>query len=617
MSYYKYAERDADSQINWAEVGKGISDMLSETNRIRQEKKDAIDAATRQFENDLANAPQGQNQDINNFTNKYAHNMMNQMRIDEQLLKSGQMPLDKYTLRRQNYVDGTNQLFELSKLYQEEFKKKMEGVNSGELQAINVFNMGSVEGYADFNQSEAVIDAMGDGRVSIGLYENKIIDGKEVRVLSKNIAPVNVIRGKILQNVPTFKVEEATDATVKGFGTRKDVLYKAATISGAGSITELMGPDFLATKKDPTTQKIVNDMNEAIDDQIASYFSNPYNLTSVLTQNTGKYSSESFTFDKDEASKDPSKILVKVDPRTNMTTIDEDAPNYKVQYDEAKDWVRTNILSKIDQERNIKPTAQLELQETEEQKERARAKYRPKEEEKDPADVANMIGKLWYGDDNQVGSAIDYFKGIKNSKGETIFKSIERNKTGVTVQLADGTTEKISFLDANNRPRSQEDFIRSAGPLLAGQVDINKALQKGSYNRGAKFNEASSGKAATITPKDNYKNYILNNIKPDFVGLSETEAVNKLKKIAAIGGFELEEAKPGFDAIEIKIPNGKGGYSGSEVFELGQSDSGTQQDIYDAIIKFMVGNASDSTIKANLKGSSEPKGGTIQGGKQR
>ena len=123
-TFYKYAERDADSQINWFEVGKNLTDMLDETRRVRQEKKDAIDAATRQFENDLANAPQGQNQDINNFTNKYAHNMMNQMRIDEQLLKSGQMPLDKYTLRRQNYIDGTNQLFELSKLYQEEHKKK-------------------------------------------------------------------------------------------------------------------------------------------------------------------------------------------------------------------------------------------------------------------------------------------------------------------------------------------------------------------------------------------------------------------------------------------------------------------------------------------------------------
>jgi len=244
-TYYKYAERDADSQVNWAEVGKSITDMLAETNRVRQEKRDAIDAATREEQNNLANAPQGQDQDLNNFTNRFAHNAMQQTIIDERLLKSGQMPLEKYTLRRQNRLDGTNTLFELSKLYQDEFKTKMEGVTSGKLQALNIFNMSSLEGVANFNNSEAVIDSLGDGRVNVGLYENKIIDGKEVRVLSKDIAPVNVWKNRILQNIPTFDVEEATSATVKNFGTRKDFLYEAATLSGAGSITELMGPSYL------------------------------------------------------------------------------------------------------------------------------------------------------------------------------------------------------------------------------------------------------------------------------------------------------------------------------------------------------------------------------------
>jgi hypothetical protein len=214
---YKYAERDADSQVNWAEVSKGISDMLAETNRVRQEKKDAIDAATREEQNNLANAPQGQDQDINNFTNKFAYNAMQQSLIDERLLKSGQMPLEKYTLRRQNRIDGTNTLFDLSQLYQDELKTKMEGVTSGKLQALNIFNMKSLEGVSNFNNSEAVIDSLGDGRVNIGFYENKIIDGKEVRVLSKNIAPVNVWKNRILQNIPTFDVEEATTNTVKTY----------------------------------------------------------------------------------------------------------------------------------------------------------------------------------------------------------------------------------------------------------------------------------------------------------------------------------------------------------------------------------------------------------------
>lgn len=361
---YRYAERDADSQVNWAEVGKNITDMLAETTRLRQEKRDAIDAATREEQNNLANAPQGQDQDLNKFINNFAHNAMQQSLIDERLLKSGQMPVEKYTLRRQNRLDGTNTLFELSKLYQDEFKTKMEGVTSGKLQAINIFNMKALEGVANFNNSEAVIDSLGDGRVNIGLYENKVIDGKEVRVLSKDIAPVNVWKNRILQNVPTFDVEAATSADVKDFGTRKDFLYEAATLSGAGTITELMGPDFLATNPDPTTQKIVSDINGAIYAKADEYFANPYNLTSVLTQNTGKYSDESFTFNKDEAAADKNKILLKINPATQMGEMDEDGPNYEAQKDEAREWVRNNMLSKMDQERNIKTTSQNQLQES-------------------------------------------------------------------------------------------------------------------------------------------------------------------------------------------------------------------------------------------------------------
>lgn len=544
MSYYKYAERDADSQINWAEVGKGISDVLAETNRIRQEKKDAIDAATRQFENDLSNAPQGQNQDINNFTNKYAHNMMNQMRIDEQLLKSGQMPLDKYTLRRQNYVDGTNQLFELSTLYQDEFKKKMEGVNSGDLQAMNIFNMSTVEGYGDFNNSEAVIDSMGDGRVNIGLYENKIIDGKTVKVLSKNIAPVNVIRGKILQNIPTFKVEEATTATVKGFGTRKDVLYKAATLSGAGSITELMGPDFLATNPDPTTQKIVKDMNEAIDDQISSYFSNPYNLTSVLTQNTGSYSADSFTFDKEEAAKDSSKILVKVDPNTNMTTIDEDGPNYKAQYDEAKDWTRTNILSKIDQERNIKTTAQSQLQE---RRPKTADERKEKLIEQDAENFALNLSYILTGTDEQASQGMAYMR----SKGADLVKNPQGKPAGIYVRTPKGLVafETTGDKVATTRALAGALITATDSPFPEDMV-VNKAKSK----LGKNFNTTFSGTGATVDVDTEVKKKIVAATKVD---LFTSQNSNDTKAI-------LDQQLGAIPNIEI-VAQGGGAFAGNKI----------------------------------------------------
>jgi hypothetical protein len=599
-TYYKYAERDADSEINWTEVGKGISDMLAETNRVRQEKKDAIDAATRQFEQDLSNAPQGENQDINNFTNKYAHNMMNQMRIDEQLLKSGQMKLEKYTLRRQNYVDGTNSLFDLSKLYQDEFKKKMEGVNSGDLQAMNIFNMGMVEGYADFNNSEAVIDSLGDGRVNIGLYETKIIDGKTVKVLSKNIAPVNVIRGKILQNVPTFKVEEATSATVKGFGTRKDVLYQTATLSGAGSITELMGPDFLGTKKDPTTQKIVKDMNEAIDDQISSYFSNPYNLSSVLTQNTGNYNSDSFTFDKEEAAKDSSKILVKVDANTNMTTIDKDGPNYKAQYDEARDWTRTNILSKIDQERSIKTTAQNQLQERRPKtpEENARADM-----EKDAENFALNTSYILTGTDAQKAQGMAYMR----SRGADIIANPPGKPAGNYIRTKQGL---VAFESKGDKVAALRGITGALLTATGASFPEDMVVDKAKGKLGKVFNTKYTGTGATVDIDTEAAKKVtkVTNVNLFTSQNSNDTAASLKRELGKIPGLKITQSSKGrFKATKgNKITISK---PGAEDLIINSNESGADAELQAKNLKDWLANNLSDDDKAAMTGQAPKKKG--------
>jgi len=59
-TFYKYAERSAESQVNWAEIGKNMTDMLRDEVALREEKKAAIDEATRKYAEQLSNAPQGE-----------------------------------------------------------------------------------------------------------------------------------------------------------------------------------------------------------------------------------------------------------------------------------------------------------------------------------------------------------------------------------------------------------------------------------------------------------------------------------------------------------------------------------------------------------------------------
>lgn len=408
-TYYKYAERDADAEVDWGIVGKNLSDVFTETNRIREEKKAAYAQQTREDLNNLANAPQGKNQNANNFTNAFVDKMTKTILMDDKLFKSGQMSESKRRIRMQNYKDGTDHLFNLANVFKEEAATTMSGIDDGTFQqALTLSNMASVEGAANFNASVATIDTMGDGRVGIDFYENKIIDGKVVQVLSTNSVPVDVMMGKILHKPLKFKVDATTTAFVDGLGTRKDVLYKAADLSHAGSITELMGPDFLNTLEDPVDKKIVSDMKESISNQIGSYFSNPYNLTSVLGDELGKYDSSSFIYNKDDAAADSTKILMKIDPSTNLPTIDKDGPNYEKQYKEAEDFVAKKIYSKIDNERSIKPTTQIQLQERRPKSESENQDTKDREDARALAEqVANVItGK----NPSQVDSSLKYFR---------------------------------------------------------------------------------------------------------------------------------------------------------------------------------------------------------------
>ena len=494
---YKYVERTADAQINWAEVGREASGMLLEVNRVREEKKEAYDQADRESLNNLMNAPQGEDQDANGFINNFAHDMIEQKKINQDLFKRGMIKEREYTLMNQNQMDGTKSLFEIQKLYQDKYKEKMDGVTSGKLQAMNIFNMGMVEGYGDFNNSKATINPA-DGTVGIGLMETKIIDGKPVKVLSKNIAPVNVIRGKILHDVPTFDVDKATTNTVANFGSRKDVLYNAATTLGAGSITELMGPDFLATKKDPATQKIVNDMNKAMDDQVGSFFSNPYNLSSVLTENLGKYNAQSFTFDKDEASKDPNKILVKVDPNTQMTTLDDKGPNYAAQRQEATDWVKRDMLRKMDQERGVKTTTQNELQE---RRPKTAEENAQSNMEKDAENFALNTSYILTGTDAQKAQGMAYMR----SRGADIVANPAGKPPGNYIRTKQGL---VAFESKGDRVAALRGItgalLTATGATFPEDMVVNKAKGK----LGKTFNTGYTGTGATVDTEGETKKVI-------------------------------------------------------------------------------------------------------------
>ena len=97
-TYYKYVERNADSQVNWAEVGKNMSDMLIDQNRILQEKKDAIDSATRKLGQEIADSPQGEHKEARTAALEFADGAAKYMKLQDNLLKSGELNFKDYSV---------------------------------------------------------------------------------------------------------------------------------------------------------------------------------------------------------------------------------------------------------------------------------------------------------------------------------------------------------------------------------------------------------------------------------------------------------------------------------------------------------------------------------------
>ena len=193
MTYYKYAEREASSQINWAEVSKGLTDTITQVDKDRQAKKAAIDEATRKDMLTLADAPKGENTTASEWTIKYANDMMNYRLTIDRLLKSGKMSLRDYQVAAQNSKDSTNLVFTISKEYQDEYKSIMDRKRAGdssrfevEMAALNesLANISSTVPYINSTNGmvylatgvpgEDGVQQMGDNYVSLQALRNRV-----------------------------------------------------------------------------------------------------------------------------------------------------------------------------------------------------------------------------------------------------------------------------------------------------------------------------------------------------------------------------------------------------------------------------------------------------------
>jgi hypothetical protein len=496
-TYYKYAEREADSQINWEEISKNLSDTLTEANNLREQKKTAIDESTRAFSKTLANATQGENGLVNQKTLDYAENATQLMLIQERLLKSGQMKFKDYATVRQNLIDSTDQAFGLAKEYQEEYSKKMQRLESGVSSGLESWEMEQLEGYANLSGMNFYLDPT-TGNVSMAKVLKKEIDGQTVDVMDEdpnNYVNVNTARNRLKSYHDKFKVEESLQEAAKMLGKNKEDVIKAGGSFKAGQII---------TTSDPTQKKdldgAINLYNKAEENFISSRLSNDYNVQSVLYDHE-KYdpaTGEAYRYSFDPKDQGSNVILMKTE--NGRTVVDTSGKYYKEQYGVAEKYMQQQLRSMLDREvsrdtyqepSNYTPEYILNRQDA------------AKGEKQKKTESANMLGMLYYGDTKDITAAAAYFQqrdpNIKEIyRWNNVIKVVREEKDPKDGSITRTTTESIPLRDKNGVALSQKEFIQAASPRLAGINDIFTGLDEGSYIQGKTISTASPEEGISI-----------------------------------------------------------------------------------------------------------------------
>lgn len=583
MTYYKYAERDANSQINWAEVSKGLSDTIIQVDKDRQAKKAAIDASTREAMTTLADAPKGENTTASAWTINYANDMMNYRLTLDRLLKSGQMKLSDYQVAAQNSVDSTNLVFTLAQEYQDQYKVIMDrsrtlGKNGmpqssrleSELAALN-------ESFANISNTVPTINST-NGMVYLS---NPEVGEDGVEKLGKNYVSLQALRNRVNSKIDSYSVPLGISTAVSTLGKNTISELGKTNFRRTGVVTDI---------SDPTLRKTYTDWEDAtIEDIIA----NKNQLASVLADNmninprSGKpYTA---TYSKEEFDNDLVGDMILMENRNGSGVI---TPKFKEeQIEDAKAYLKSQVSSYIDKTAEKRPFQEPEPQRP------SQADIDAQNAVKKAKQGGNMLAKFYSGDDAEIQSAIDYFNGLSD------VSFIERTPDGINVTLTTtGETKTIRFNNPNGKRKTQDDFIRSASKLLLGDdADLNEVLNgavgtgKKAFNATGRASATARKPAAPLTPQQKAKNYISAAITPDMINKTESEAVPLLLASLTKLGFDAEEDDITGSYVKITAPGSKDKAGASKKFSLNDGPAAAAK-VRENIIDFVTANLGQEAL---------------------
>lgn len=338
-TFYKYQERDLDSQVNYADVGLGISNLITDQLATRKAKKEAYDDQLREYEKYAKQFPTGEDVGVNSWTSAYSTDMTQKTLEQYRAFKNGQVSEREHIEYMANMKNSTESVFNVSQVFQDAYALKMERMNSADpnkrSQGLEPWLMEQNENYLNYADTKPVIDKYGQVQLM-----RKDKDGNIEYLTPEQLNN----RSKAQYNY--FNSDAELTRMEAGLGDEMIQTLRAATVGKVGSIQDIQD------------KAVKAGFDKAVDDYINSLDA-PINISSVLTNDIGGAYINNFTYSIDEANADPNKILLKV-PKGREGNPEPDfasTENGKKQEIAAKEWLKRQLIEKIDRKIGVDQTS--------------------------------------------------------------------------------------------------------------------------------------------------------------------------------------------------------------------------------------------------------------------
>jgi hypothetical protein len=568
-TYFKYAERSADSQVDWAEIGKNMTDMLREENRLREDKKAAIDESTRKYAEELSNAPQGEHVGAREEALRFADDASKYMLMQERLLKQGLLNPRDYMIARQNLVDGTKKAFGSMKAFQTSYAELMERAKTDVSSAIELKRLETVQGYGNFRESGFFIDAP-TGGVNVGLKEYQDLDGKKVMGLKQgSTRGMQYIDGAIYGRVDKFKYLAPLKALSDTYGEEIRVSIDPATMSKLGSITSITDLR-LREDIDPDTKKVLFHYMTAVTDAVNGLMANPLQRGSLLIDTMGY----DWTDDPEEAAKNPRLVLEVIDPNTGKGEL-----KFTEEQEQAStDFMVQQFLGMVDRKQEAKTTSQVQRQDPPQSVLDAETKKREAE------NFGRNLGKALKSTNiEERDNAIKYLgqkagRQVIISGGRIIVRDIDGQGESVYDLNANPDELASSLVSAFGVDLPEDTILKFAKSTLRGNNTNRTGETTAIVTRPAEvvfevpeniFTDKSVKSAANLqnllpsgfTVVDKGFGVFGNNVHVYAPGESEEEGDTPYKYNANLDASEIPAAKAGLEAFINKAKQGEGAFA--------------------------------------------------------